>query len=83
MNDIKHGQTAYSHYGCKCEICTEANTKRVYRRRHERKPEDYTGEHGKQSAYINWGCRCVDCSAAHAAMCKKQYEERKARGLKK
>ena len=58
----EHGQSAYNHWGCRCNICTEANTDYHYERRHAgiRPPS-----HGA-SGYNNYGCRCNICSEANS-----------------
>lgn len=67
---MKHGGSGmgYSHYGCRCEECTAANTWRYRRRTNARRPEDApAGSHGSPSTYVNWHCRCVECRAAMSA----------------
>lgn len=65
---VKHGGSgsAYSHWGCRCDACVEANRARVARRLAERRgeeiPEDV--EHGKSATYANCSCRCEECNAA-------------------
>jgi hypothetical protein len=69
-NPVKHGGagTAYTHYGCRCGPCTDANTARAHRRALERRDESPPPEaHGKRSTYNNWACRCVPCCEANAA----------------
>lgn len=71
-----HGTNGYTNYGCRCTVCTIANTRQGYRRRQERKaetaryglPEGVT--HGA-SAYGNWGCRCAICTAAWASTARR------------
>lgn len=75
-NPVNHGGagTAYSHYGCRCDECTDANTARAHRRSLERRGETPPPEsHGKASTYNNWSCRCDPCSVAKAA---EQHERR-------
>ena len=73
---VRHGGagTAYANYGCRCEECTEANRRRIGRRRAERMAQvresglPASVEHGL-SAYTNWGCRCEICSEANRRYC--------------
>lgn len=76
---VNHGAgTAYADHGCRCEECTEANTRRVKRRRLERRVEALPERpHGQYSTYVNWSCRCVECTEAGRLANKKQYEKRK------
>lgn len=81
---MNHGGagTAYSHYGCRCEECTEANRSRAAKRRAERKLEPKTPDdprHGKATFYSNHGCHCEKCTAAWNEKCKQGYHNRKAR----
>ena len=82
--EISHGGagTSYTHYGCRCEDCTEANRKRVARRSAERnlEPKDPNDpRHGTISFYNNHGCRCDRCKAENSRVCKSYYESRKAK----
>ncbi len=63
---VTHGGSgnAYTNYGCRCEECRAANTRRVNRRRRHRSPESGAFEHGA-GGYRNWNCRCDVCSEAH------------------
>lgn len=77
---VSHGGsgTAYANHGCRCEECTEANTRRVKRRWLERRVEALPERpHGQYSTYVNWSCRCVECTEAGRLANKKQYEKRK------
>jgi len=76
---VKHGGagTAYAHYGCRCEECTEANRKRVARRRAERTAapkDDNDPRHGSYSFYSNHGCRCDKCRSAASKTMKERRE---------
>jgi len=56
-----HGTSGRYAEGCRCDVCTNANTERTQRgkaARTERKPEVHNA-----STYVNWGCRCDDCTA--------------------
>lgn len=77
---VTHGGAgaAYSHYGCRCGECTEANARRAKRRWLERRVEAMPEQpHGQYSTYVNWSCRCVECTEAGRLANKKQYEKRK------
>lgn len=83
MNHGGSGST-YANYGCRCEECTDANTRRIKRRQAERyaAPKDPDGpRHGKTSFYINHGCRCDKCKAAQSVQ-NAQYRARRAALLK-
>ena len=64
-----HGLVStYTHYGCRCELCTRGHTeyqREMRARRHERfrRGEVTIAQHGL-STYNNWGCRCDVCMAA-------------------
>lgn len=82
MKELKHGGagTAYSHYGCRCEECKEANRIRVAKRKKQRyletkDPND--PRHGSSSFYSNHGCRCEKCSEAARIKNHKAYMRRK------
>ena len=72
---------AYNAYGCRCEECVAANTRRVKRRAKERLSEPVRGAHGNASTYSNWGCRCAECTAAHAERIRRRHLERLAEGV--
>jgi hypothetical protein len=70
---VTHGGpgTAYVHYGCRCDECREANTRRKLRADRNRWLRMTIGEsepskHGKVSTYTNWGCRCEPCTTAQS-----------------
>ena len=83
---VTHGGSgsAYANYGCRCELCIEANTARVDRRRRERQTEEQPANlpHGRDSTYSNWGCRCEPCKAAYSLKNRRAYEARKVGGKK-
>lgn len=64
---MTHGRTGYDRHGCRCEVCTAANTEHVRRVRERRKarllaspaPESDPG-HGTIGGY-DAGCRCEAC----------------------
>ena len=79
MSAITHGGSgsAYTNRRCRCDLCREANTRRVNRRRAERwalrtlvdgrlviPPMRGGPQHGTYSSYNNWGCHCEHCTAA-------------------
>ena len=69
---IKHGGSgsAYANYGCRCEECTEAHSKRIKRRQYERALEPKNPNdprHGTYSFYNNHGCRCGPCKESARA----------------
>jgi len=81
---MNHGGagTTYVHYGCRCDVCREANRSRNARRRAERvaAPKDPNDKrHGTPSFYANHGCRCDRCKSAWKTECKRIYDQRKAR----
>lgn len=78
MADHGGAGTKYAYEGCRCAECTAANTARATRRRRERRPEDYRGEHGTKSAYSNWNCRCPDCTAANSVASREYALRRKS-----
>ena len=61
----EHGVTRYDDYGCRCEVCREANAERHRAGRARRalsEPEDNSLlAHGTKSTYANHGCRCDLC----------------------
>lgn len=73
---IEHGGSGAGYVrGCRCDVCTQANTDRCRARRDERLAarvevngrlvvvdETQVENHGKRSTYMNWGCRCVPCT---------------------
>ena len=68
--ESSHGRSRYVNHGCRCDICTAANTEVAMagrRTRTERLAADPTlAEHGRRSTYTNWGCRCEPCTEAHS-----------------
>lgn len=76
-----HGTTyRYSHFGCRCDECREANTE-VGRRFRERRLATDTPDrlHGTVNAYRNYGCRCEPCREAGAASNAANWARRAAR----
>lgn len=81
MIRVGHGGSGRMYeYGCRCDICRAAHNARINRRRRERDPADYTGEHGKPSTYVNWNCRCDLCREAWSEVNRIRYQRRKANG---
>jgi hypothetical protein len=65
---IEHGINGYVHYGCRCEICTAANTARIAAARARRLARPVPSRvHGTLNGYNNYGCRCERCTEAHSA----------------
>lgn len=81
LPDEKHGDVStYNNWFCRCDPCTEDNTKAKLRRRAERwgervfipaegETEGYwyapnAPKHGKSSTFRNWGCHCPPCFEA-------------------
>jgi hypothetical protein len=64
-----HGLNGYTHYGCRCGVCREANRTRHAKNRENRKARLATADvpHGSASTYGNWGCRCEPCRDAWRA----------------
>jgi hypothetical protein len=83
---IRHGVTAYVHHGCRCPVCTAANTARhrPARARRWASRELIDGRlvatqaetHGTWSTYANWGCRCKPCDDAAVIENRRQREKR-------
>jgi hypothetical protein len=71
-----HGRSRYMR-GCRCDVCTAANTEYVRHRRHAPIPDTVT--HGKASTYTNSSCRCDACTSAHRALMAEQRVARKAK----
>ena len=70
--DLRHGTVnGYVNYGCRCDKCKAASS-----RRHKQRVEEGLSEtdprHGTESGYLNWGCRCESCKAGHSAAAKKR-----------
>lgn len=79
----KHGTLSTYAHGCRCELCSEANTgfhRTARQERAERLARDPSiVVHGRASTYTNWCCRCLACITAHAEECRKHAEARKAK----
>lgn len=77
---VTHGGSgnAYANYGCRCDECKAANTKRIRRRLHERDASTLPPEaHGKYTTYTNWRCRCEACVLAGSEKNAEAYRRRK------
>ena len=83
----KHGTAPMYATGCRCEDCTQANTKRGHRARKARfqrvlvdgPPEGV--RHGL-SAALNWGCKCEVCTTAVRKRNKVLSDRAKAGNIK-
>lgn len=74
-----HGHVQCYNAGCRCELCSEANNKRIadLRKRRVQTPKDPNdARHGTRSFYVNHGCRCERCAEAHRLACAKEREAR-------
>jgi hypothetical protein len=73
---MKHGNSAYSNRGCRCDECRAGHSayQQAYRHR-PRDPESLL--HGTNSTYTNHRCRCDECRAAAVASVR-QYRRRLA-----
>ena len=67
MNLVHGTKTGYGSYGCRCDLCKEAQRQYMltYRQTLAERPREEV-PHGKRSGYVNWGCRCEDCKQANA-----------------
>lgn len=79
-----HGGSGSTYsYGCRCDECRAAHSKRtLLARRRRRKQLPYTLlYHGEYSTYINWQCRCEECRDAgrRYAAAKRKRDKKKAR----
>jgi hypothetical protein len=76
-----HGKTGYLHYGCRCPVCTRANTDRARVQRAVRLARMQAGDpavpHGTPGGYTNWGCRCPGCTRANTDKCLARRRDRK------
>ena len=66
MSNAKHGTARRYALLCRCDICTDGNTQRMYVQRVRR--EDGVPTVHNASTYRNWGCKCEVCTAAHLDM---------------
>ena len=67
-----HGQTGYTYYGCKCDVCRAANAARCrhqQEQRHARAVQDPSLVPHGRGGYTNWGCRCQVCTKANTQAC--------------
>lgn len=59
--------------GCRCPLCTKANTDRTRRERQDRATrlaaDPSLAPHGSYTTYTNWGCRCAPCVKANSDSC--------------
>lgn len=62
-----HGKPSTYQSGCRCDICTDANTARHTRARRERAERGTVPIHGSASSFSNYGCHCDLCVEAHRA----------------
>lgn len=76
-----HGVKGYVKYGCRCPVCTAANTRRAGIMRAARRVRVAQGDpavpHGTQGGYTNWGCHCKECTRANTDYCAKRKLIRK------
>ena len=56
---MKHGNSLYNNYGCRCAVCRAGHAAYAARIR-DRKRGTEPPQHG-YSAYVNYGCRCEVC----------------------
>lgn len=79
---FSHGQTGYTYYGCKCDVCRAANAARCRRAKEDRLARVAAGEaeipHGR-GGYTNYGCHCEVCTQANSAACRKYRQTRDAK----
>lgn len=77
--DHVHGtMNGYGNYGCRCGMCTAANSDHVAMQRHARfnaPTPDHV--HGSDNGYTNYGCRCGGCREAHRAVNERYRARRK------
>lgn len=62
-----HGRRGYTVHGCRCKICTAANTKEKRRQRlrsHKTTLNNDDPRHGTRAGYFDFGCRCERCGEA-------------------
>jgi hypothetical protein len=72
MSNRSHGTAGRYAEGCKCDVCTTANTMRVYvakEKRAGREPKVHNA-----STYRNWGCTCDICSQANRDLLSQQQQ---------
>lgn len=76
-----HGLMGYLYYGCRCPICTLANTRRAREQRSRRVLRMEAGDpavpHGTPGGYTNWGCHCTPCTKANTDYCVQRRHDRK------
>lgn len=75
-NNFTHSYSGYINYGCRCDVCREANRVHIRDRRERAKARRLAAEadgrvyvvegikHGG-SSYGNHGCRCPVCREGH------------------
>ena len=78
-NSRRHGVRSSYDYGCRCELCTRANTEAVmrYRRARGMQPQKYGRECGLIATY-NAGCRCDECRRAARQKARQHRRRRQA-----
>lgn len=76
-----HGVQGYLYYGCRCPICTKANTLRARVQRAARHERMMNGDpavpHGSPGGYTNWGCHCKECTKANTDHCMERRRNKK------
>jgi len=94
MKPIPHGtRNGYSHYGCRCDECSEANSewRKAQRARWraagcapgKAPPRSTAVPHGTISGYTYWNCRCEPCARAMRADTAKRQAANNAEALQK
>lgn len=78
-----HNAKGYVYYGCRCPVCTRANTDRANKQRAARAARVAQGDpavpHGTTGGYTNWGCHCEACTKANTDDCARRKQIRKER----
>jgi len=70
VSNRSHGTAGRYAEGCKCDICTDANTERIYIAKAKREGREPTVHNA--STYRNWGCECDICVQANRDLLAKQ-----------
>lgn len=80
-----HGTAGgYSNYGCRCETCTTAHSKALYRAKERRMQRPTPAHvHGSANGYGNYGCRCEPCTKAWTDDSRDRSQRRRARNRAK
>lgn len=73
-----HGKpSTYSNGGCRCDLCSAANSLRMRQQRERRSGRVIPdGLHGKSTTYTNYKCRCEPCRDAHKVRLQIQIANR-------